>query len=101
MVANTTQTRLDIASLQGILLVFFAGVLWSTVGLGIRLIEEASVWQILFFRSCSLSCFLFVVIYFRSGNPIKLIRVAGIPALVAGFSLVIPSVFFAINKIPR
>ncbi len=89
MVANTTQTRLDIASLQGILLVFFAGVLWSTVGLGIRLIEEASVWQILFFRSCSLSCFLLVVIYFRSGNPIKLIRVAGIPALVAGFSLVI------------
>ena len=89
MVANTTQTRLDIASLQGILLVFFAGVLWSTVGLGIRLIEEASVWQILFFRSCSLSCFLLVLIYFRSGNPIKLIRVAGIPALVAGFSLVI------------
>ena len=34
---------------QGVILVFFAGVLWSTVGLGIRLIENAGVWQILFY----------------------------------------------------
>ena len=73
---------------QCLLLVFLAGVLWSTVGLGVRLIEDAGIWQILFFRSCSLSCFLFVVIYVRSGNPITLIRVAGIPAVIAGFSLV-------------
>ena len=35
---------------QGVLLVLAAGVLWSTVGLGVRLIEDALVWQILFYR---------------------------------------------------
>ena len=34
----------------GVLFVFAAGVLWSTVGLGIRLIEDAIVWQILLYR---------------------------------------------------
>lgn len=72
----------------GVILVITAGVLWSTVGLGIRLIEDASVWQILFFRSFSLSCFLFGVIYLRSGNPFRPIRIAGTPAIIAGLSLV-------------
>ena len=30
---------------HSLIFVFFAGVLWSTVGLGIRLIEGAGVWQ--------------------------------------------------------
>ena len=46
---------------QGVILVFFAGVLWSTVGLGIRLIENAGVWQILFYRSISLTLLLYFV----------------------------------------
>jgi len=74
---------------QGVLLVLFAGVLWSTVGLGIRLIEDAVVWQILFYRSISLSIFLYVVIRLRSGeNPFAQIRRAGFPAIVAGLALV-------------
>ena len=36
---------------RGLLLVFIAGILWSTVGLGIRMIQDASVWQILLYRS--------------------------------------------------
>ena len=73
---------------KGLLFVFMAGVLWSTVGLGIRLIQEASVWQILFYRSISLSTFLFVVILIRSReNPLKLVVRAGAPAVVAGLSL--------------
>ena len=40
---------------RGLLFVFAAGVLWSTVGLGIRLIEDATVWQILLYRSVSLT----------------------------------------------
>jgi DME family drug/metabolite transporter len=35
-------------------LVFCAGVLWSTIGLGIRFIETATVWQILLYRSAIL-----------------------------------------------
>jgi len=73
----------------GVLFVFSAGVLWSTVGLGIRLIEEAVVWQILLYRSISMSAFLYLVIRIRSGkSPFAQIRRTGIPAVIAGLSLV-------------
>ncbi len=73
----------------GVLLVFAAGVLWSTVGLGVRMIEDAVVWQILLYRSISMSLFLYVVIRVRSGeSPFVLIRRAGIPSVIAGLSLV-------------
>jgi drug/metabolite transporter (DMT)-like permease len=71
------------------LCVLAAGALWSTVGLGVRLIEEATVWQILFYRSLSLTPLLFVVICLRSaGRPAAQIRKAGRPAVVAGLALV-------------
>ena len=73
----------------GVLFVFAAGVLWSTVGLGIRLIEDATVWQILFYRSISMSLFLYVVIRLRSGeSPFLQIRRTGFPAVIAGLALV-------------
>ena len=73
----------------GLVFVFMAGVLWSTVGLGIRLIEEATVWQILLYSSISLSLFLAIVIYLRSKeNLFTVIRAAGLPACVAGLALV-------------
>lgn len=73
----------------GLAFVLAAGVLWSTVGLGIRLMEEADVWQILLYRSISLSSFLFVVILVRTReNPFGQIRRAGIPAVIAALSLV-------------
>jgi len=76
-------------NLSGYLLVFMAGVLWSTVGLGIRLIEDAAVWQILFYRSISMSVFLYVVVRLRTGRaPLTLIRAMGRPGLVAGAALV-------------
>ena len=72
--------------------VFFvlsAGVLWSTVGLGVRLIEDALVWQILLYRSISLSFFLYFVITFRSReSPFVQIQRIGFPAVIAGLSLV-------------
>lgn len=73
----------------GVLFVFAAGVLWSTVGLGIRLIEDAVVWQILFYRSISLSVFLYIVIQIRSGeSPFTQLRRVGFPAVIAGLALV-------------
>lgn len=73
----------------GVLFVFAAGVLWSTVGLGIRLIEDAVVWQILLYRSISMSLFLYIVIRVRSGeSPFAQIRRVGFPAVIAGLSLV-------------
>ena len=68
---------------------FLAGMLWSTVGLGIRLIEEAEVWQIMFYRSASLSLFLGVVIAVRTGrNPLAMARATGLPGLVGALGLV-------------
>jgi drug/metabolite transporter (DMT)-like permease len=74
---------------HGVLFVFAAGVLWSTVGLGIRLIEDAFVWQILLYRSISLSLFLYMLIRLRSAeSPFVQIRRIGFPAIIAGLSLV-------------
>ena len=74
---------------HGVLVVFAAGVLWSTVGLGIRMIEDAVVWQILLYRSISMSLFLYVLIRMRSGeSPFVQIRRVGTPVVVAGLSLV-------------
>lgn len=75
--------------MRGVILVFFAGVLWSTVGLGIRMIEEAQVWQILFYRSFSLSLLLYVVIRLRTGgSPLRLALGMGLPGIIGGLSLV-------------
>ena len=74
---------------RGLACVFAAGVLWSTVGLGIRLIEDASVWQILLYRSVALSTFLYLVIRFRSReSPFTQAVRSGFPAVLAGLALV-------------
>ncbi len=89
MSSITDTTPANISHHRGLLFVFSAGVLWSTVGLGIRLIEDASVWQILLYRSVALSTFLCVVIYLRSGeNPLAQVRRSGLPAIIAGLALV-------------
>lgn len=74
---------------RGLIFVFAAGVLWSTVGLGIRMIHDAEVWQILLYRSISLSVFLFFVVLLRSReNPFRQVQRAGFPAVIGGLSLV-------------
>ena len=79
----------EISRRQGIAFVFVAGALWSTVGIGIRLIEDASVWQILLYRSIALSAFLYVVLRLRSSeNPFSQARRSGPPAVIAGLALV-------------
>ena len=74
---------------QSIMLVLFAGVLWSTMGLGIRLIENAGVWQILFYRSISLTLLLFFVIRIR-GKSKRLLskKLFNTPNIIGGLALV-------------
>ncbi len=79
----------EISYATGVGLVLLAGALWSTMGIGIRLIEQANVWQILFYRSCALAAFLFVLISLRShGKPLHTIRRAGLAGVVGGIGLV-------------
>ncbi|MBT3559319.1 MAG: DMT family transporter [Rhodospirillales bacterium] len=74
---------------RGVILVIMAGVLWSTIGLGVRLMEVANVWQILFYRSMALAVFLFIIISIRSGGkPFPVIRKVGIAGAVGGVGLV-------------
>ena len=80
----------NISYLNGVVLVLMAGVFWSTMGLGIRNIEVANVWQILFYRSWALGAFLFILITFRSGyQPIATIRKAGVAGAIGGMGLVL------------
>lgn len=80
----------SISYLNGVVLVLMAGVFWSTMGLGIRNIEVANVWQILFYRSWALAAFLFVLITYRSGyKPLTTIRRAGVASVIGGMGLVI------------
>lgn len=73
----------------GVALVLLAGVFWSSMGLGVRMIEAANVWQILFYRSIALAIFLFVIISVRSGNkPLQKIRKSGLAGAIGGASLV-------------
>ena len=74
---------------NGVLLVLAAGICWSSMGLGIRHIEVANVWQILFFRSIALTPLLLLVLTLRArGNPLPIIQKAGLAGGVGGISLV-------------
>ena len=87
--SETNDLGNSIEQRRGLIFVFMAGVLWSTVGLGIRMIDEATVWQILLYRSISLSLFLAMVIYLRSrGNLFKVVKAVGLPGCIAGLALV-------------
>lgn len=86
----TDSTLTDPRAVRGAALVILAGVLWSTVGLGIRLIEEAQVWQILIYRSIGLSLLLYIVIRIRTGrDPFGMIPGLGLSGLIGALSLVV------------
>ncbi len=73
----------------GIFCVMVAGMFWSLMGLAIRLVDSATVWQILLYRSLGLIPVLFLFIALRSGrSPVATIREAGLPAVVGAAGLV-------------
>lgn len=72
----------------GVFLVLFSGLCWSSIGLGIRFIEVADVWQILFYRSLALTPFLFLIIAVRhKGRPFPVIRKTGLAGLIGALAL--------------
>ena len=73
----------------GVVLVLLAGLLWSTMGLVIRLID-AGTWPFLFWRSVGLVPVLFVVIARRArGAALARVRSAGVTGVVGGVALVV------------
>ncbi len=79
---------------NSLLMVFCAGLFWSTQGLAIRLIEGSDAWQILFYRSVSLSVFLLIVVFFQYGRgTIGAVRGTGTPGVVGAVCLVFAYAF--------
>jgi drug/metabolite transporter (DMT)-like permease len=77
-----------------LLMVFCAGVFWSTQGLAIRLIDASDAWQILFYRSVSLSAFLMVVVFLRyRRESFDAVRNIGGPGVAGAVCLVFAYAF--------
>ncbi len=91
--SETLSAKLEAPAISyatGVILVLLAGVFWSSMGLGIRMIEDANVWQILFYRSIALALFLFSIITIRSNyRPLQTIRRSGIAGIIGGAGLVL------------
>ncbi len=74
----------------GVMLVLAAGTLWSLMGLGLRQIEAASVWAILFWRSVGMLPVLLGWITWTSrGRPLAAIRSVGVAGALGGAGLVV------------
>lgn len=74
----------------GVALCLAAGAIWSLMGLGLRQIEAASVWQILFWRSVGMIPVLLGFMWWTSrGRPLAALRAVGLAGVAGGLCLVL------------
>jgi drug/metabolite transporter, DME family len=74
----------------GVALCLAAGSLWSLMGVGLRQIEDASVWAILFWRSAGMIPVLLGFIWWNSGGRLlTAIRAIGVAGVIGGLGLVV------------
>jgi drug/metabolite transporter (DMT)-like permease len=74
----------------GVALCLAAGSIWSLMGLGLRQIESASVWQILFWRSVGMMPLLLGFMWWTSkGRPLAALRAVGGAGIAGGLGLVL------------
>ncbi len=86
---------------RGVLYVVMAGLCWSTIGLGVRLMQDANVWQILLYRSFGLLPVLLIFLWFRSGGKLgTAVRTAGWTSVLAAAALVSANIggIYALQK---
>jgi drug/metabolite transporter (DMT)-like permease len=98
---DTSIPARDPAYARGVALTLFTAAMWSTTGLIFRSMDDASEWQIIFFRALSLVIALGLVLVGRyRGSFFVKIRAIGRPGLLAGACLGTGSVFylFALNN---
>ena len=77
--------------------ILFAGLLWSTGGPLIRLLDSASEWQFLFFRSLALAMFLLLIMKIQDRNIIDLFKKAGVASVLGGLFLSFAFVSFVFS----
>lgn len=87
--------RADLTWVAGALMVMGAGAFWSTGGILMRLVVDASPWQILFYRSLALGAFFVVLLAFSGALP-RLLK-GGRPLLYAGCGVSLAFVGFVFS----
>ncbi|MBM3614419.1 MAG: DMT family transporter [Alphaproteobacteria bacterium] len=74
---------------KGVALVLGAGVLWSTIGLVVRQIDEAGAASVMFWRSAGLLPVLYAFLYWRTGGKVwQGLRAQGLPGFIGALGLV-------------
>lgn len=74
---------------KGVALVLGAGILWSSIGLVVRQIDEAGAASVMFWRSAGLLPVLWVFLHWRTGGRVLAgLRAVGLPGFVGALGLV-------------
>ncbi len=74
---------------KGVALVLGAGVLWSSIGLVVRQIDEAGAASVMFWRSAGLLPVLWAFLHWRTGGRVLTgLRAVGLPGFVGALGLV-------------
>ena len=83
------------ARARGILLVAAAGTLWSTLGLGVRIMDTATTWQILFYRAIAQVIVIGAWVAMRRGRGFaRSFADIGADGVIAGASISMASIAF-------
>ena len=83
------------ARARGILLVAAAGTLWSTLGLGVRIMDTATTWEILFYRAIAQAVVIGVWVATRRGRRLtRSFADIGFSGVLAGASVSMASLSF-------
>ena len=83
------------ARARGILLVAAAGTLWSTLGLGVRIMDTATTWQILFYRAIAQVLVIGAWVAMRRGRGFaRSFMDIGADGIIAGASISMSSIAF-------
>lgn len=74
---------------KGVALVLGAGILWSSIGLVVRQIDEAEAASVMFWRSAGLLPVLWAFLHWRTGGRVLAgLRAVGLPGFVGALGLV-------------
>lgn len=74
---------------KGVALVLGAGILWSSIGIVVRQIDEAGAASVMFWRSAGLLPVLWAFLHWRSGGRVIAgVRLVGLPGLIGALGLV-------------
>ncbi len=83
------------ARARGVLLLAAAGTLWSTLGLGVRIMDTATTWQILFYRAIAQVIVIGAWLAMRRGRGFaRSFADIGADGVIAGASISVASIAF-------